>query len=335
MDALVVSKPGEVGVRTLPDPAPGPGEVLIEVAACGVCGTDRHIAAGTYPAVYPAVLGHEFAGTIGAVGDGVFLLKAGDQVAIDPNIPCHQCAPCRRGDIHLCERLQAIGVTRAGGMARWVVVPQAQAYLLPARLSTQAAAFAEPLSCIIHGLERVRVPLAGSVAILGAGSIGLLLQQAVRAFGAASVVVSEPSRARRDLAEQLGADEVYTPDMMEHASHSDAYDLVVDCTGNSEVAASSVRLARRGADILLFGVAPAGARTTLEPYELYRKELRLTASNINPFAMQKALDMIASGLVQVDRIVSQRVGLEDLPALLLAKPSPDEVKIALTPDGRH
>lgn len=334
MDALVVTKPGEVGVRSLPDPEAGPGEVLVEVAVCGLCGTDRHIAAGTYPAVYPAVLGHEFAGTIAAAGDEVFLLKAGDQVVVDPNIACHQCTPCRRGDIHLCERLQAIGVTRAGGMARWVVVPQAQAYLLPAGLSLQAAAFAEPLSCIIHGLERVRVPLAGSVAILGAGSIGLLMQQAVRTFGAASVVVSEPSRARRDLAERLGADEVYTPDMMEHASHSDAYDLVVDCTGSSEVAASTVRLARRGADILLFGVAPSGARATFEPYELYRKELRLTASNINPFTMEKAIDLIASGQVQVEHIVSQRVGLAELPALLLAKPSPDEVKIALTLDGQ-
>lgn len=334
MDALVVTKPGEAGVRTLPDPTPGPGEVLVEVVACGLCGTDRHIAAGTYPAVYPVVLGHELAGTISAVGDGVSLLKAGDPVAIDPNIPCHQCTPCRRGDIHLCERLQAIGVTRAGGMAPWVTVPQTQAYVLPAGLSTQAAAFAEPLSCIIHGLERVRVPLAGNVAILGAGSIGLLMQQAVRAFGAASVVVSEPSRARRDLSEELGADEVYTPEMMEHASHSDAYDVVIDCTGNSDVAASTVRLARRGADILLFGVAPAGARATVEPYELYRKELRLTASNINPFTMEKAIHMIASGLVQVDRIVSHRVGLADLPALLLAKPSPDEVKIAVALDGR-
>lgn len=329
MDALVVQKPGDVAVREWADPAPGPKDVLVEVASCGVCGTDRHIAEGTYPATYPNVLGHEFAGTIVAVGDAVAPLNVGDLVAIDPNIPDYQCPACRRGDIHLCERLQAVGVTRAGGMAPLVAVPQTQAYRLPSGLSLEQAAFAEPLSCVIHGLERIALPLGGSVAILGAGSIGLLMQQAVRAMGASSVVVSEPSPSRRNLAEELGADEVYTPEMIEHESHAEGYDLVVDCTGNPEVVASTIRLARRGADILLFGVAPAGKKTLLEPYELYRKELRLVASNINPFTMDKALSMLAAGRVKVERIVSQRVSLQELPKLLLSKPSPDEVKIAL------
>ena len=329
MDALVVQKPADVAVRAWPDPEPGPYDVLVEVAACGVCGTDRHIADGSYPATYPNVLGHEFAGTIGAVGQEVTLLNVGDEVAIDPNIPCHQCAACRRGDIHLCERLQAIGVTRPGGMAPLVAVPQTQAYRLPAGLSLREAAFAEPLSCVVHGLERVKLPLSGSVVILGAGSIGLLMQQTARGMGAASVVVSEPSPARRALAEELGADEVYTPEMIDHDSHSNAYDLVIDCTGNSAVVSSTIRLARRGADILLFGVAPMGQKAAIEPYELYRKELRLVASNINPFTMDKAISLLAAGQVKVDRIVSQRVSLRELPKLLLSKPSPDEVKIAL------
>src|SRR5579872_1425202 len=130
MDALVVEKPGDVAVRSWPEPQPGPADVLVEVANCGLCGTDRHIAAGSYPAVYPLVLGHEFAGTIVAVGEQVTALSVGERVAIDPNIPCHQCVPCRRGDIHLCERLQAVGVTRQGGMSAHVVVPQTQAYRL-------------------------------------------------------------------------------------------------------------------------------------------------------------------------------------------------------------
>jgi len=329
MNALIVQKPGDVAVRAWDDPSLGSLDVLVEVKACGICGTDRHIAEGSYPATYPNVLGHEFAGTVTDVGDAVQWIEKGDAVAVDPNIPCHQCVPCRRGDIHLCERLQAIGVTRPGGMAPRVAVPQSQAYRLPANLSVRDAAFAEPLSCVIHGLERVKLPMGSSVAILGAGSIGLLMQQAVRAIGASSVTVSEPSPARRNLAEELGADEVYTPEMIDHASHANAYDLVIDCTGNTDVIASTIRLARRGADILLFGVAPAGKQTALEPYELYRKELRLVASNINPFTMDKAITMLANGMVKVDRIVSQRVSLQELPALLLSKPSPDEVKITL------
>lgn len=304
-------------------------DVAVKVAACGVCGTDRHIADGTYPAAYPNVLGHEFAGTITAVGSMADKLKVGDAVAIDPNISCHECTPCRRGDVHLCERLEAIGVTRPGGMAPHIVVPQSQAYKLPAGLSLRDAAFAEPLSCVIHGVRRVVTPLGASAVILGAGSIGLLMLQVLRSAGASSVTVSEPSPARRDLAEELGADEVYTPEMIEHSSHTAAYDVVVDCTGTPAVLPTAVRLARRGADILLFGVAPAGKPVAIEPYELYRKELRLTASNINPFTMGSAITMLAERTVQVEKIVSDRVELADLPKLLLGKPAADEVKIAL------
>jgi L-iditol 2-dehydrogenase len=155
------------------------------------------------------------------------------------------------------------------------------------------------------------------------------MQQAVREIGASGVVISEPSAARRALAEELGADEVYTPEMVEHDSHTEEYDLVIDCTGNPEAVHTAIRLARRGADILLFGVASIAAKVTIEPYELYRKELRLVASNINPFTMEKAVAMLGSKTVKVDKIVSQVVGLDDLPKLLLNEPAPEEVKAAL------
>src|SRR5579864_2834741 len=320
MKALVAHKPKELSVSDWENPTPGPLDAVVAVAACGVCGTDRHIADGTYPAKYPNVLGHEISGTVVAVGGSVDRVREGDRVAIDPNISCHECTPCRRGDVHLCENLVAIGVTRAGGMAPRVLAPHQQLYRIPDGLSLDDAAFAEPLSCVVHGLERVKMQPGGSVAILGAGSIGLLTQQAVREIGASSVVISEPSATRRDLAEALGADEVYTPEMVEHESHTEAYDLVIDCSGNPEAVLTAIRLARRGADILLFGVPPAGARVVVEPYELYRKELRLVASNINPFTMEKAVALLAAGTVKVSTIVSQRVGLDDLPKLLLGKP---------------
>jgi L-iditol 2-dehydrogenase len=329
MKALVARKPNDVAVADWDDPTPGPGDAVVTVASCGVCGTDRHIANGTYPATYPNVLGHEIAGTVSAVGEGVTRVKVGDRVAIDPNIPCGTCAHCVRGQVHLCDHLSAIGVTRPGGMAPRVLAPQQQLYRIPDGLSLDDAAFAEPLSCVVHGLERIATPPGAAVAILGAGSIGLLTQQAVRAAGAASIVVSEPSAVRRELAETLGADEVYTPDMIEHESHNDSYDVVIDCTGNPEALLTAIRLARRGADILLFGVAPAGAKVAIEPYELYRKELRIVASNINPNTMGKAVALLAAGTVRVGSIVSDRVALDDLPKLLLGKPSATEVKAAL------
>jgi 2-desacetyl-2-hydroxyethyl bacteriochlorophyllide A dehydrogenase len=328
MKALVAHKPKSVSVSDWEDPTPAAGEVLIGVAACGMCGTDRHIVEGSYPATYPNVLGHEIAGTIEAIGEGVTDFAAGDRVAIDPNIPDHECPFCKRGEVNLCEHLIAIGVTRAGGMAPKVAVPAGQLYKIPPDLSLEDAAFAEPLSCIIHGLDRVKVQPGGTVAILGAGSIGLLAQQAVREF-AASVVVSEPSAARRDIAESLGADEVYTPEMIEHDSHTEEYDLVIDCTGNAGALPTAIRLARRGADILLFGVAPQGARAQVEPYELYRKELRIAASNLNPFTMEKAVALLGARTVKVDGIVSHAVSLDELPQLLLNSPPAGEVKAAL------
>ncbi|MBV8461047.1 MAG: zinc-dependent alcohol dehydrogenase family protein [Candidatus Eremiobacteraeota bacterium] len=328
MKALVVHKPKAVSVSDWDDPAPASGEVVVTVASCGVCGTDRHIAEGTYPATYPNVLGHEIAGTITSVGQGVTDFREGDRVAVDPNIADHECPPCKRGEVNLCEHLVAIGVSRAGGMAPKVAVPAGQLYKIPPDLSLEEAAFAEPLSCIIHGLDRVKLQPGGTVAILGAGSIGLLAQQAVREF-AASVIVSEPNAARREIAESLGADEVYTPEMIEHDSHTEEYDLVIDCTGSAGALPTAIRLARRGADILLFGVAPSGAKAQVEPYELYRKELRIAASNLNPFTMEKAVAMLASRTVKVDGIVSHVVSLDELPQLLLNAPPAGEVKAAL------
>jgi len=328
MQALMVSKPKTVAVARTDDPIAAPGEVVVAVAACGVCGTDRHIVEGTYPAQYPIVLGHEFAGTISTVGAGVERFASGDRVAVDPNIADGVCPACKRGEVNLCENLSAIGVTRAGGMAPFVAVPAGQLHGIPDHLTLADAAFAEPLSCIIHGLDRVKAPPGATVAILGAGSIGLLTQQAVRAF-AASVIVSEPNAARRELAETLGADEVYTPEMIEHDSHTEEYDLVIDCTGSPSALLTAIRLARRGAEVLVFGVSPEGAKVQVEPYELYRKELRLVTSNLNPLTMDKAIAMLADRSVKVKGVVSHTVSLDDLPQLLLAAPPPGEVKAAV------
>jgi 2-desacetyl-2-hydroxyethyl bacteriochlorophyllide A dehydrogenase len=334
MRALVVRGPREVAVSDWEDPAPGTHEAVVAVAACGVCGTDRHIADGSYPAKYPNVLGHEISGRVMAVGAGVDRVAEGERVVIDPNIPDWECEACRRGDVHLCENLSAIGVTRAGGMAPKVLAPQAQLYKIPENLPLEDAAFAEPLSCIVHGLERVKVQPGATVAILGAGSIGLLAAQTVREFGAATVVMSEPAAVRRERAEALGADEVYTPEMMEHDSHTEEYDLVLECSGSPEAVTTAIRLARRGADVLLFGVSPKGAKIPVEPYELYRKELRLVASNINPFTMEKAVALLGAGTVKVDGIVTHPVTLDQLPAVLLGKQPPDLIKAALRFEAR-
>jgi threonine dehydrogenase-like Zn-dependent dehydrogenase len=263
------------------------------------------------------------------LGGEVSCLAFGDRVAVDPNIACGFCAACRRGDVHLCERLQAIGVTLPGGMAPFVRVPELQAHKIPPNLSLDAAAFAEPLSCIVHGLERVRLPLGARVAVLGAGSIGLMMLQALRSSGAAWISVSEPAAPKRELAAFFGADEALEPVQFDAPSHESAYDLVVDCTGVPAMLNTALRLGRRGADILLFGVSPMGKTTAIEPYVLYRKEQRIVASNINPHTMDKAIALLANAEVRVDHIVSREVALDELPALLSTPAAADEIKAAL------
>lgn len=156
MRAVVVTAPGSAVLTDLPDPQAGPGEVVVRVTSCGLCGTDMHILAGELPSArYPGVPGHELAGEIVAVGEGVTGLEAGTRVAVDPNMPCGTCDYCRIGRGNLCDDYSAIGVTQDGGFAELVAVPARCCYVLPDSLSPAAAALVEPLSCAVHGLNRL------------------------------------------------------------------------------------------------------------------------------------------------------------------------------------
>lgn len=329
MKALVVRRPKDVAVVDWEESGASSGDVVVAVSACGVSSVDRLIADGNYPAQYPAIIGQEIAGTI-QTGNAPAGRAKGERVVIDPYIPDRTCAHCLRGDVNLCEHLSVVGVSRAGGMATRVVVPADQVYQFPQRLSFAEAIFAEPLSCVLHGLERMRMQPGSAVAILGAGPAGLLMLQVLREARAGAVVVAEPLAARRELAEQLGADEVYTPEMMEHESHNEAYDVVIDCSGFSDSLNTAVRLVRRGGDVLLFSVLKPGSRSAVEPFELFRKELRLVTSYGNRANLEKAISLLAEDKVKVADLLTHSVALSQLPQILLAKRPADEVKVVVT-----
>ena len=205
MRAIQILTPGRVAEVELPEPEPGPEDVVVAVGACGVCGTDLHILAGEFPPTpYPIVPGHEAAGTISAVGSAVVGLREGDRVGIDPSLFCGACHFCRLGRGNLCERWGAIGDTVDGAFAEFVKVPAANAYPIPDSMSFGAAAFVEPVSCAVHAVDRLQLRFGESVLIYGAGTMGLILAQLLRSAGASFVALCDTNASRLERAESFG-----------------------------------------------------------------------------------------------------------------------------------
>ena len=231
-------------VRDLKIGPPDRGEVLIKVMACGVCGTDVHIfhgEKGSADVRPPVVLGHEFAGIVEQVGEGVDSLKTGDHVAVDPNIYCGCCHFCRIGKKQFCENLQAIGVNRDGGFAEYCLLPAAQCFLLKADLPFEHGAMAEPLACCIHGIDRAQIRHGDTVCVIGGGAIGLLMVQLAKLAGASSVILSEPVEMRRRIGLAVGASCTVDPihenlnARIRDITGTDGVDVVIECVGRLSV----------------------------------------------------------------------------------------------------
>ena len=307
MKALRIEQPNQANVVELPVPQPGASELLIGVKASGICGTDIHILRGEYLGGYPVIPGHEFSGVVERVGDGVTRFQVGDRVAVEPNIACDNCTNCLHNRHNFCLNWQAIGVTRSGGMAQYVTVPE-KAVFDVGDLSFEHGAFVEPLSCVLHGVERAGVHLADRVAILGAGPIGILLLQVVRLQGAADVTVVEKNLARVELAKACGAHRCFiSVDDLEE----DRYDVVVDATGAIPVMERSIDFVRHGGTVLLFGVPPAGERMELEGFKIFRKGLTILSSFTSLRNSYQAVALLQSRRVDVSGLVSHRLGLDE------------------------
>ncbi|MER3524241.1 MAG: alcohol dehydrogenase [Ignavibacteria bacterium] len=293
------------------------GEALVQVHACGICGTDIHIVEGIARSSPPVVLGHEYAGVVLDVSADTLPIAVGSRVAIDPNIHCGECPWCRRGHVHLCSDLCALGVDRDGGMAERCIVPVQQLYTIPDQLSFDAAAFIEPISCAIHGIDQARIALGDTVVLLGGGTIGLLMLQLARSAGAARVLVVEPLERKRALARSLGADPVIDP--LHTNVRSAVFDLtgigadvVIECAGRTETAQLAVQLARRGGTVEFFGVCPIGERIALEPNAVYFNELTIVGSYINPHTFNRAIALLSSGRVNVEALMADAFPLESV-----------------------
>jgi 2-desacetyl-2-hydroxyethyl bacteriochlorophyllide A dehydrogenase len=319
MKAVVIEGPHQVAVREVPEPRAGHGEVIVEAAWAGLCGTDLHIYLGEYDGDYPIIPGHEVVGTIVEVGEGVKGLAAGLRVAFDPNVACFECHFCRRQRFNHCLNWQGIGVTRNGGMAERVAVPAKVIYPLDDGLAFDQAVFTEPLSCVVWGLRRSKPDLGGRALIFGAGPIGLLMMQSLRRDGAAQVVISDLQSERLELALDLGADEAVLAGDGDQALRALApygYDMVIDATGVPEVAAGCFEYVTRGGKVLLFGVCPEDATIPFSPFDIFRRDITVYGSFAVNLTFGPALELLRCQAVRVDRLVSHRFELDAFPQAL-------------------
>lgn len=339
MRAVRLTSVGDIGIKAVPRPDPGPDQVLVRVEACGVCGTDRHLFHGEFPCSPPVTLGHEFSGIVEAVGASVSGISIGDRVTGDPNIACGRCAHCHAGRVNLCGNLQAIGIHRDGGFADYVVMPQKQAFRLPANLDPLHGAFCEPLACCLHGIDLAAIRPGSSVAVLGGGVIGLLTVQLARLAGASTIVLSTRQASRRSLAEQLGATATIDPGAVDPVDAiagpgglaPGGVDVLLECAGVRETVEQSLRLARAGGTVVIVGVVPKGMTVNIEPFDLLFRELKVLGSFLNPFTHERAARLVASGAIEIDRLISRKVSLEEAAQVIANPPMPGEVKVLVVP----
>ncbi|MEV6671367.1 zinc-dependent alcohol dehydrogenase family protein [Streptomyces sp. NPDC051162] len=315
MRALVVETPGKFSVRTVPDPVPGPGEVVVAVAAVGICGTDVHIVDGEFaPTPYPIVPGHEFTGEVVALGAGVSAVREGDKVAVDPSLFCGACHYCAIGRGNLCERWGAIGDTVDGAMAEYVKVPAANCHRLPENVSLAQGTLVEPLSCAVHGFDKLPRDLGAHYLIYGAGTMGLMMLQLAAHAGAASVSVVDLNPGRLEIARQLGADAAATS--ADALGRPQGWEVVIDCTGVVPAIEDALTRVRRGGTFQQFGVAPSGATARLSPFRVYNDEITIVGSMAVVHSFGRAVELMGKGVIDADTMITHSFGLDGFPEAL-------------------
>lgn len=318
-------------VREMDIPHAGPGEVIIKNMVCGVCGTDVHIyygEPGSADVNPPVVLGHEYSGEVVEVGEGVAALRPGDHVTVDPNIYCGECVYCRNGKKQLCPSMQAVGVTRDGGFAQYSRVPAAQAFKLADSVPFEAGAMAEPLACCLHGIDLAGIRPGQTVCVIGGGAIGLIMLQLAKLSGAAKLILSEPNQKRREAAMQLGADLTVDPtDGAARKSMECTADVVIECVGNNPAVQSAFDFAQKGATIVLFSVPKVDAEFPVKLFDIYKKELTVKGSFVNPDTHARAVELINAGKVDFGPIITHRFGIEEMAEAIAAQQGSESIKV--------
>jgi L-iditol 2-dehydrogenase len=343
MKALLLSEYKHLAVADLPTPAPSAGEVLIRVAACGICGSDVHGYDGASGRrIPPIVMGHEAAGVVAGVGEGATSYRIGDRVTFDSTVYCGDCEFCWRGEVNLCEHRQVVGVScgeyrRAGAFAEYVTVPERILYRLPDRLSFSDAAMLEAVSVAIHAVRVAEVADGESALVIGAGMIGLLILQAARAAGCSRIFVADVDATRLELARSLGADAVINSSeesltsRIEELTSGRGVDVVFEAVGRPETVAAAIDCTRKGGTVALVGnISP---EVSIPLQKVVTRQIRLQGSCASAGEYPQAMDWMADGKIKVAPLITAVAPLEDGPswfARLYAR-EPNLMKVVLDP----
>lgn len=319
MKAAVYHGPGDLRVEEVPVRKLKDNEVKIQVKYCGICGTDIHIFhgdGGCCDVTPPLVPGHEFSGVVAEVGAGVKTVKVGDRVTGDPNDMCGECYFCKNGMQHFCKNNIGIGTTVDGGFAEYVIMREKQVYKVSDELSFIEAAMAEPISCCLHGIDLCNIKAGDTVLVMGGGPIGMIMMRLAKNAGASKVIMSEPVEEKREQALKLGATKTIDPlhEDVEAvlAEYCENVNVVIECVGNVHTQADAVRFAGKGATIMYFGLAAPEESFPIRPDDIFKKELHITSSYINPYSFERAIQILESGTVELESLITNVVPLDDI-----------------------
>jgi 2-desacetyl-2-hydroxyethyl bacteriochlorophyllide A dehydrogenase len=333
----VLAAPRGFRIETVPDPVAGAGEVLVRVRAAGICGTDYRIWTGERRVRYPLIPGHEFIGDVVATGPGVTRVLSGDRVAIEPNWGCGACDLCREGRGNLCRERTAVGIDRDGGFAELAVLPERACWPAPVDLPSDVLLFAEPLAVVVRAVARAEPRPGETAAVVGAGTLGLLALQVLRARGCHVLVVGRTER-RLGLARELGADRTVAgageivAEAARRLAGRDGVDLVVETAGTAEaveLTLGQVGVVRPGGRVVLTGLPHEAAR--IEFFWVVRREIDIRGSMIYRDEFGEAVALLAEGRVQVERLLTHRFPLTGIDAALSAHRDPESIKVAVFP----
>ena len=336
MQAIVFHGPGNWAIEQFPRPQiQAADDVLLRIDRVSICGTDIHILSDPpgHPATPGSILGHEYVATVTDIGAGVVNVKRGDRVVIDPNITCGLCEYCRLGLTNVCENMTSLGIFRHGGLAEFNVAPAKALHKISPHVPVERACLAEPLACVLHGFEKTAVIPGESIAILGAGPIGLLFLMLFKSAGAGKVFVIEPTEFRRQVAGKLGADVLIDPKAEDCATAVKAItrtgvDIAVDAAGS--LLPEGLAVVRRGGRVILFGVNQH-AESRLSQYAITRHEISILGSYIQRTAFPKVVRILEAGLLPVEQIVTHRLRLNEVGEAFEAMRAGHAIKAVVEP----
>lgn len=343
MKALILTDYHQLEYKDVPEPQLGPEDVLVRVKGCGICGSDVHgLDGSTGRRIPPVIMGHEAAGVIAEVGEHVTQWRQGERVTFDSTIYCGACHFCRRGAINLCDHRRVLGVScedyrQNGAFAEYIAIPQRILYQLPENISFEQAAMVEALSIALHAVQRPPISLNDTAVVVGAGMIGLLIIQSLRAAGCGRIIAVDLDQGRLDLACQLGADESLNPDAVDVVAHvlertaGRGADLAFEAVGVNPTFQLAIHSLRKGGSLSLVG--NLDPMTDFPLQSVVTRELTLYGSCASQGEYPACLDMIARGVIDVDGMISTVAPLAEGAAWFerLYRREPGLLKVILTP----